>query len=84
MPRQLGRPTISWGASDSALVREGIALLCVSEALLPVLDADLGAIVQKGHKTIKECHSYKDGEGSGGEDVQGAAEALGLLFVSAV
>jgi len=44
------------------------------------LDSVLGATTYEGHRTIKECpkKSYKDEEGSGGQEVQGVAAAPGF------
>lgn len=64
MPWQPKRPTISCGASGTALLA-GQALLCSA------LCAVLGTTIQEGLQTITGCpkKAYKAGEGFSGQDV---------------
>lgn len=80
VPRQPGKPAVSWGALSTALptgLGKGLSTLhCTGAASPPVLCAVLNTTVQKGHKTIREHprEGYRDGESSGEEDIWGVAE----------
>lgn len=85
VPRQPRRPTMSWGASSTALPTEqGKGLFCSAlccATSLWALCALLDATEQKSHKTLRGCleEGYKNDKRSGGEDIWGGVEDLGLF-----